>query len=455
MSQKKTILQGVFFTTSGIALNNIFTLITALLTFRVLGARDMGYTRLAITVFTFCNFFVDLGLGRIFASEMSKKRGEDQPGKVKYYFLLNLKLQTLTIVICMAALLASYHLVARAIGIPDHYMHSVTLYVFLFGIHKFFTNFFNSFLLFFWENMVEVVFFFARFLILLVIHMKNPDNAVFWVLYSYPLAEVATLSVTGGPMLYHAVKRFRGVKTDHTADMGTSLWRQIKFAIMVNVMKSVSSPIPLWLLKFFSGPEAVGLFNCAIRLIQAMSGFIRAMESMLLPLISQFHTESIDKRNLLMRRMTKYSLWMVLALMAGLALCVPWLLRALVKPEYIQSVPYFRVLLVLLFAHVFIQVERPLLITHERQDALFYTDLANTVMIIVLGTPLIYFYDLWGMVAVNVIFKFLPVFMYHYYIKREEPDFRLMDRPFTIDDWDKNNLRSVITYVRTRRRDAL
>jgi O-antigen/teichoic acid export membrane protein len=276
----------------------------------------------------------------------------------------------------------------------------------------------------------------------------KPSNVLFWILYSYPLSVLIALALSSGPAIYFYAKKLGGVRPECTPEMRASLFRQIKFGVFANPLKALMDVSPLWLLKRFTSIEAVGIYNAAIMLVRVIQSFVRALETTILPIISQFHAESLEKRRFFMLRMTKYSLWIVLLCMVAMAAGVPWVIKFTVKLDYLQAVPYFRVAMLMLIGLVYVQVERPLLYAIERQDALIYTDIVIISLIFLAGPPLLHFFGLWGMIAVNIADKFITSAMYCFFIKQKERDFRLLENPFRIDDWDRKIFRSIISFGR-------
>jgi len=446
-SLKKTILSGVLLTNGSIVVNSAMFLLTSLFTFRVVGLKDYGIVGLCMSLGMFGDYLINLGLSPVFGSEMAKKRGEGNMPGVKFYFMILLKFQAASTLLIIIGLLAVRHPVAAFIHVPGNYLIAVAVYILFYSMNVFYITFYNAFLLYFWQNTLSMFGSILRFLFVVGVYLLKPEEPVFWLLISFPASMGLSVLINTPPIVMHIVRQFRGVATQSTPQMRVSLWGQIRVGVFQYPLKSVVDIAPPWILKFFTNNEIVGIYYASMQLIRGIYMFMRGMETTLLPLISQYHTENMGMRREIMARMSKYTLWLVLIVSVAAAVFVPTLVTLLVKLEYLKAVPYFRVSLLLLIPLVYIQVERPLLYAMERQDALVITDILMIVVLAVGSVTAVYWFGLWGMIAVNIANKTLTAAAYGYYIKQREPDFSL-GNPFRVDVTDKKNLRTLLTLGR-------
>lgn len=446
---RSVIAKGMVFTTGAMMLNNFVNMAAAFVTFNIITARELGKVSLALSVFVISSYFMEFGLGRLFSSEIAKKRALGETGKVRYYVGLLFKIQALSGIALFIILGAAYKPIAALITIPPHFMFAVMIYFVLFSARVFYIMIFNSHLLYLWQNMLDVIMCLVRFLLLVYALFAHPENPILFILYTYPLSALASLVVCTPALIGYVLWPLRGVHTESDTETRAALWKQAKFGIFYNPLKSLVDGAPLWLLRFFADLTAVGIFHCVMQLVRASYSFVRATETTLQPLISQYQDESPEKRQLFMNRISKYSMWLVTLAVLVLWPSIPWLLK-FVKPDYMAAVPYFRVCILSIFAMVFMQVQRPLLIAIERMDALIYTNIIQFAVIMSLGALLIHFFGLWGVIVIDVLDKYVSVFCFHIFIKRKEPKYLLITNPLRFDQSDKRNILYLLSFGRIR-----
>lgn len=449
-SSRSVIAKGVIFTTGAMVLTNITIMASAFLTFNIITSKQLGQVSLALSIFVFSSYFMDFGLGRVFSSEIAKKRAVGAHGKVRYYIGMLFKIQAISAVSLFTIIAIAHRPIAGLINIPSHYMFAVMIYFVLFSIRVFYIMIFNSHLLYFWQNMLDLSANIFRCGLLVYAMTTHPKNPIQFILYSYPISMAFALVIVTPALFVFVLWPLRSVRTENDINTRTSLWNQAKFGLLYNPLKSVVDGAPVWLLRFLTHNFAtVGIFHCTMQLVRASYAVVRATETTLQPLISQYQAESPEKRQLFMNRISKYSLWFVSITVLIIWPSIPYLLR-LVKPEYMIAVPYFRLGIFSIFAMVFMQVQRPLLIAIEHMDILILANIMQIFVIFLFGVLLIPLIGIWGLIAADLSTSYLCVALYHIFIKKYVPGYKLLINPFLFDDSDRSNFRYLLSFGRNR-----
>ena len=312
---RSVIAKGVIFTTAAMVLTNITIMASAFLTFNIISAKQLGQVSLALSIFVFSSYFMDFGLGRLFSSEIAKKRAVGEHGKVRYYIGILFKIQAISAMTLFTAIGVAHRPIAGLINIPSHFMFAVMIYFVLFSIRVFYIMIFNSHLLYFWQNLIDLSTNIIRCGLLVFAMSTHPKNPIQFILYSYPVSTAFALLIATPALFIFVLWPLRGVRAENDINTRTSLWHQAKFGLMYNPLKSVVDGAPVWLLRVLTHDFAtVGIFHCTMQLVRASYAVVRATETTLQPLISQYQAESPEKRQTFMNRISKYSLWLVIIL---------------------------------------------------------------------------------------------------------------------------------------------
>lgn len=148
----------------------------------------------------------------------------------------------------------------------------------------------------------------------------------------------------------------------------------------IKVLRYVSSRIAAnlrpWIIKFFIGTEAVGLFMFARNIIALI---VRLMPLGTFALLLPYELENKERLSYLFNKMIKYSV-MLSFIFAMVSFILPPVAISVFFPKYNSSIPLFLIMVGIIFLYGFYKILRIMLIVFKEQKTLILRSLDESML---------------------------------------------------------------------------
>lgn len=190
-----------------------------------------------------------------------------------------------------------------------------------------------------------------------------------------------------------------------------------KWEILQPFFSKITSFFETWAIKIFINTEAVAIFSIAQTLVNTVAGFFPVKTfSTLIPL----EAKNEERLRKIYTYGSKYLV--VFSLVAGLGsfIAVPVLIDLFFK-KYMVSMPYFKVLLLMLPIMAVSLVSSHFLIVLRRQKFIFFQKILKVCVAIPLYLLLLPIFGLWGLVIHNFLLIFVMMVSLFIYFEKMKP----------------------------------
>lgn len=339
-SLAKTISFGTFWYSINTLLTKVIGLATMFFILRALSVYEYGLVELALAGIAVLSFFRLPGLSSVVLSDMARAKGDKDLAQAKGLLTsytktqLGLGLSATLLIFFGASFIASFYE-----GQITVLLKIVSFTFFLSALRTTYTTLFGYSLRFFIQSLHTFFEEFSKLLLVLlcVVYLQmGTTGLVLAMVLSQAMALFILL-----PWAWQTYKPLRGVVSRKVSIVGI-IRTHGKWSIVTSYVNDFSQTARIWLLRFFLGTEAVGLFAAAQGLFSHTVALV-PLNQVMLPLIPQYFSDK-ERFKKIVASGIKYQFIAYF----GLGI-VAWFffppLIAYLFPKYIPSLPLFRIML--------------------------------------------------------------------------------------------------------------
>lgn len=395
---------------------------------------EYGVAELITSAVPLLSLFLLPGLHTTVIADMARERGVGNISRMKGLLISYFKLQYLFAVIAWALVFFGAHLLAvwYGQGSTVQYFQIVSFLFLLSPLRAamqtvqsvnlaFRQQSLYTFLEESWKLILLAVF-------LLVLHMRIDG-----LLLAFVLCQVLALASIALP-LWALDRSFWSTKGERFP-IFHFLMHHGKWGVASNYLGTFGKNIRPWIINFFLGPQAVGIYAVAQGLIGHVVSLM-PLDSVMRPILPQY-VQMKERFYALIAKSIKYELLGFTVVSIASAVGVP-ILVAFFFPQYAEAVPLFQITLIMLVSTAFDSIFTGVFFALQAQRSLFWASVYKLVLLVILMPPFIYFFGLYGAAYANILSNSLYVFERYLKLKRLMPGFSLKIREFvTMDDLDR------------------
>jgi O-antigen/teichoic acid export membrane protein len=288
--------------------------------------------------------------------------------------------------------------------------------------------------------------------------MRLVALAAFWFTTDLSLTTILGVSVAAAAvtLLYSSfffIRRYREAFKDVRAE---SAWlspkiilSQGRWLMLRQGVSRMTTGLDTWYVRFFLNTEAVGFYAFARTLLTILQGFIpTSMLGVLLP----WELGVEGRLRFIYRRMTKYGIWIGLAIALVAFFTVPPFIGILF-PKYNPALPLFRLIVWTLPFYAVYKFQKSFLITLREQELLAKRYLSELLVNAGIAVTLLPAIGLFA-IAVEFFVDYIGrVWLYAYYLRKRYPYLSLSWRGFVrFDEDDRKVFHRILEEVFSPRR---
>ncbi len=208
-----------------------------------------------------------------------------------------------------------------------------------------------------------------------------------------------------------------------------------KWGVFSTYLGTVGKNIRPWIIGFFLGTEAVGLYAVVMGLVGHATSLF-PLEQVMSPVLPQYLSDK-ERFYRLIAKAVKYQFLGYALISIPAAFFSPWFF-AWLFPQYVPAVPLFQVMLLLLTSIAFDAIFSGAFYALRAQRSLFFASVYKLLLTALLTPVFLIFFGFFGIAYAVITINYLYVFERYITLKRLLPGFRLRARDFfTIDEYDQ------------------
>ncbi len=439
-----TIGKGTIVTSVGAILVKVVGIGATFLTLHRLTVYEYGLTELAISVIPLLSIFLLPGLANVVIAEMGIAKGEGKIGKAKALFNDFFRHQLFFAVFGWATVFLGAGIIAHLYNQNIADLFRIASFSFLLGPFR--TNFlaalrvdlkFSTISAFgIVEECVKIAVLSYSFFVL-GLSMEG-------VLYAYVLNEVITLTLFS-PVFFSVYRSWGKADTDIRWPFRVLFAQHGKWGMITNYLNNFATNIRIWIIKFFFGAEAVGLYSLAVGLYSHVTSLFQ-LGTVITPILPQYVNDPV-RFDRLVTKGIKYQIigYFVSAIFAGVGFPI---LAQYLFPQFLPALPLFYLLLLAILPNSIAVILTPMFGALRAQKSLFFSTASKAVSIVFFVPLCLSVFGLFG--ASIEFFITMTIFTYERYrsLKKKLPWFRIrMKDLFTSDQDDAMIVRKALSPV--------
>ena len=453
MSLTRKIAEGTAVYTIGNFLNNFLGFLTAFFLIKALEKFEYGLLTLALSAFALVTIFLDLGSLVLVPSEIARYR-KNNPEIAKSI------LREFAILQILLGMAISSALFIISFLIKNYYSNEVTnlLYVVSFmvaikAIDNIFSVTFYGFTKFKLHQGREILNGVAKcVLAFLVLYL---GGGVLVAIAIYPISMLIAVLI----FLPYFLNIIQSLPSGHEAKgILLRIYKEHGKFVVANVpLKRAHSEMPVWIIQYLLGVEAVAVFSVASKVVSFLFGLLMPLSKVLFPVFSEISAIYRDKMYIVAARGMKYTAIISFIIFIISFIFMPLIFKLAFR-EYYEAVDLVRILLlILLFSPIF-NVVTPYLYAIREQKYIFSILLYSFLAYFWIFYILTYLFGLTGSVLGRVLDSMIIAILQYRFLVKLESNMRISWREiFKIDEYDKklgqgiyNRLRRKISWILSR-----
>tara|TARA_B100000745_G_scaffold291347_2_gene231042 strand:- start:2901 stop:4271 length:1371 start_codon:yes stop_codon:yes gene_type:complete len=289
-------------------------------------------------------------------------------------------------------------------------------------------------------------------LLLVSMFLIYMDLGPLGVVLAFVITDFVVMLVYLPGALLLAPKYFNGMpwSIEGIANPMFAVRHHAKWSVFQSSLHQAGQNIRPWIIQFFLGTQAVGIYAVAMGLFQH-SQSLAPVTKVLAPIVPEFKEEPKRLFRLLNNGL-KYQILLLIIIVGGSTLFLP-LLFSHFFPGYIAALPLFFLLAFALIPDSFAKVYEAAFHTFRLQKSLFLANIVRMVSILIVLPLCVLVFGLYG-VALEV-FITLSVYAYSRYrvLKRKLPDYSFSARDlYTVNGIDRMLFAKIMRLLTLRNR---
>lgn len=408
---------------------------STILVIRELGTYQYGIVILAISIATGLNIFLDFGIGNVIVADVASNIGENKIDKAKNLLKSYAKLEIfLGLFLSVVVLLVSFYAEKKYSKEVTALVRIASLMILLNSVKNIYVIIFHSFSQFKFLALLYGIESVSRFLfVLLFVVLMNGGTPS--VMITYLLSPFIAMIVLTPP-LFVCIKKMRDVPVFKTAILWNTVKGHGKFQIILNFSESLLETLRVWIIQYFSGVNAVAVFQVAMRFSGYLSQLVFSATGPLLSVLSEELARDKENVKKTIIQISKYLTWVSVVTMVLAWLFTPAVFHIFFGSKYDESIPVIKwFLLAYLIGGVNILM-KPLFFALKEQKILLKTDIIPSFATYPIAAFLTFLYGPIGFAV--PMGSYLSFFLRYFYLSKTEFNFKIKVRDFLA--WRKEDL---------------
>jgi len=439
MSLTRKIAEGTAIYTVGNFLNNLLGFITVFFLIKALGKFEYGLLTLSLSVFAIVTIFLDLGSLTLIPSEIARYKNVNPKiaksiikGFSTIQILLGIAISLMIFIVGFLIknnyskeIINLLWIISIAVVIKAFYnILSVTFYGFTkFRLHQS-MDILNS--------LAKCIFAFLLFYM---------GGGVLAAVAIYPISMIVSVGI----FLPYFLKIIRSMPSNCKI-RGTiwNIYREHGKFVIANVpLKRAHTEMPVWIIQYLLGVEAVAVFSVASKIVSFMLGLLMPLSKVLFPVFSEISTTNKNKMHTIVNRGIKYTTMLSIIIFIISFISMPLIFKLAFK-EYYEAVYLARILLLILLFPPIFNVVTPYLYGIRGQKYIFYILLYSFFIYFFVFYIFTYIFGLTGSALGRVFDSMIIAIMQYKVIVNIDPNMRInIKEIFKIDEYDKNVCKNI------------
>ncbi len=443
-SLKAKIVEAFVFSSLSRALVKVAAFGSFLIITRHLSLAEYGNVQICFTLLGPAGVFTFLNLEKLITADVAAFRGQNKEEDARCLLWQYGKLgAVLFVVLCVIAFLGRA-IITSVWDIPlDKYFFPLLLLVFGQMEMNFVSIVFTSYEKFRFLAMLNTGESFLRFGA--VVSLLISGFSVSTVLWAYAFAKLG-VTIAATPTVARFMRPFQSSQQSRVqlSPLRTILKQHGKWEVVNGYVDVVTSNLWPWLLHFFVGPAAVGIYAFADKIIGFISSSL-PIENSLFPIIGRSIYEKRDRSIILIRKIKKYALFIYVGVVALIFVGAKFFIHIFV-PQYISSIPFIYLLCLGFFIDVFALGQASVLYALKQQNLLFQMRIIIIIFRIIVQVVLTYFFGIWGLTISFLVMNIFTVSIREYllHVKVGLPLWQSRGF-FHFDEYDRIALRYILS----------
>ncbi|MDO8555493.1 MAG: oligosaccharide flippase family protein [bacterium] len=436
--------EGVFWLGTNSIIIKLVGLASVFLILRRLSVFEYGVSELVYSVVSLLSLFLLPGLADLILAEFGREKSQNNMGAMKKLFFdyatvsLGLGIILWAVLFFGADIISAYYskTVAGLLRISSFLFFTMSFRPLVRLLQDANLKFFNASLFSFTEEFAKL-----GFLILFFFRFNLRIEGIF---LSQIFSQVLTFLLFA-PVFFTLYRNFSSAKPLADISLRQILFSHGKWAIFINYFSGLADNLRLWIIKFFLGTEAVGLFAVAYGLYGHTSALF-PLNSVVKPIIPQYFTEK-EKFYKLISKSVKYQAlgYFVLSIVAFFLFppMIGWIF-----PDYVASMHIFRGLIPSLVITGSAGILTSVFYAMRLQKRLVFNVVFKLVLSAVFLPVFISFFGVYGIALEFFLTAILVAWDRYAALKKALGDFRIsLADFFTADDMDKYFIKKIRQFV--------
>ncbi|NIO20357.1 MAG: oligosaccharide flippase family protein [Candidatus Aenigmarchaeota archaeon] len=442
MSIARKIGEGILILSTREVILTFLGFLTTIILIRFLGLFDFGLVTLTLATVEIAILFLDLDVGRVITTDMSKELGDKRFGRAKSLLKRYAQFEILMGFILLIVVFFSSEFVGGIYNEKIASLIRIAAFILFFtGIKNIFSVVFRSHLEFKYISFMNIIESSFR-LCFVALALLIMGGGVVEAMIAYPLSMFLSIIISF-PLLMRTTKYLKNVETAREGLFFNTLKTHGKWVMSSVPVKRIANNITPWILEFLLGVKSVAIFGVANKTYNFFGIFLRSIESTLLP-ITPKKIVNLQIVNKILSRSVKYSLWIHIPLIILLWIFAPFIIITIFTESYFASIEIFRILIFIFIIHSFGFIIRPLFYALKAQKYLFYIYLIFLILIVSTEFLIVSAMGLSGVAFALLLSELISLFLAYYIAWKIKPDFKIKIKSFLkIDNFDKKIFRKI------------
>lgn len=439
-----TFAKGSVVITTSTAITQVVALLATILILRYVSVYDYGLWRLILSVLGIFQLITVPGLDAVLTADSAREFGAGNKGLYVRILRKTSLSYVLFGVVAAAILLVAAPVISSVTKIGlTFYLSIIAITLVSSSITRAYTIAFSTQLQF---ARVQAMTFINSlvYLVSLGVFVYFHSIGIAAIVISYAIA-------TGVPALLFLplfLNLFKGVRQSGSYSLTATIRAHGKWSILLDYANEGSNFLKPWIIGYFVGIEAVGIFSAATSMLSVVANIVPINQILASVLPRESHDR--DRTGFIFTRTLKYWMWLYALLALGTLVAAP-LLIPIIFPKYQAALPFLLIMLLSLFATAINNATAQALNTFRRQRDLLVSTVAPRIVSVCAVLPLaLTWLGLYGAVLDQIFTSYASAFMRNRYIKDlQELSIRWRSF-FEFDDFDRQTVQRIWSGIKMR-----
>jgi O-antigen/teichoic acid export membrane protein len=430
---------GTFWGSFGNIISKFIGLATVFIILRHYSTYEYGTIQLVMSAYGMLGFFLLPGMSNVVVSDMGIEKSKGDLSMMKSIYWNFFYLQSMLAIVAWIIFFGLATYISQLYNVEIANLVRITSFLFLLSpLRALFQVLFSVYLNFFERTTYSLLEELGKLCILsfLVFFLKVGMESI---VYSTVLSQLVPMLIMT-PVLFKVYSNLKLIPKQRL-HIFHLLFNHGKWGVMLTYLNGLGQNIRIWTIKFFLGTDAVGIFSLASGLLGHVSSLI-SLSNVMSSIIPQYVNQK-EKFRKIIDKSIKYQVIIYTYIGISAALILPPIFSKLF-PNYIQSFPMFRLLLITMIPNGMASILTTIFNSLKAQKDMFYSTVIKTVIVVIFSPLLIIIFGFYG-IALEYILTTL-VFLFERYLRLRKYGLdlsSLLKDFFLVDSYDYIVIRKI------------